>query len=89
MTTPFATSSAMQQLFSTNNASQDEVKEVVRLDNWQAFIFLFAVSFGPAFIVVDLTTDSSSVLSVNIVLLVLIFLTFVSNAISIWMLTRV
>ena len=62
---------------------------MVRFDNWQAFLFLFAVSFGPAFIVVDLTTDSQTVFLVNLVVLLLIFLTFLSNAISVWMLTRV
>jgi hypothetical protein len=68
---------------------KDEVKEVFRLENWQAFIFLFAVSFGPAFIVVDLTTDSNTVFYVNVVILFLILLTFLSNWISIWMLTQV
>jgi len=88
MSTAFTNSNAMQFL---NNSSplQEEVKEVSRLDNWQAFLFLFAVSFGPAFIVVDLTTDSKTVLSVNIVILVLIMLTFLSNWISISMLTKV
>jgi hypothetical protein len=77
------------QFLASPSAPQEEEKDVVRLDNWQAFLFLFAVSFGPAFIVVDLTTDSKTVLSVNIVILVLIFLTFISNWISIWMLTKV
>jgi hypothetical protein len=65
------------------------VKDITRLDNWQAFLFLFAVSFGPAFIVVDLTTDNKTVFSVVIVILGLILLTFISNCISIWMLTKV
>lgn len=38
---------------------------------------------------VDLTTDSNTVFYVNVVILVLIFLTFISNCISIWMLTQV
>jgi hypothetical protein len=88
MSTAYSNSTAMQFLASPS-APQEEEKDVVRLDNWQAFLFLFAVSFGPAFIVVDLTTDSKTVLSVNIVILVLIFLTFISNWISIWMLTKV
>ena len=88
MTANFTNPSAIQQ-FLTSNTEQDEVKEVVRFDNWQAFLFLFAVSFGPAFIVVDLTTDSQTVFDVNLVVLLLIFLTFLSNAISVWMLTRV
>ena len=50
---------------------------------------MFAVSFGPAFIVVDLTTDNKTVFSVVIVILGLILLTFISNCISIWMLTKV
>lgn len=88
MSTAYTNSTAMQFLTSPS-PPQEEAKDVVRLDNWQAFLFLFAVSFGPAFIVVDLTTDSKTVLSVNIVILVLIFLTFISNWISIWMLTKV
>jgi uncharacterized membrane protein len=88
MSANFTNPSAIQQ-FLTSNTEQDEVKEVVRFDNWQAFLFLFAVSFGPAFIVVDLTTDSQTVFDVNLVVLLLIFLTFLSNAISVWMLTRV
>jgi len=88
MSTAYSNSTAMQFLASPS-APKEEEKDVVRLDNWQAFLFLFAVSFGPAFIVVDLTTDSKTVLSVNIVILVLIFLTFISNWISIWMLTKV
>jgi uncharacterized membrane protein len=88
MSANFTNPSAIQQ-FLTSNTEQDEVKEVVRFDNWQAFLFLFAVSFGPAFIVVDLTTDSQTVFYVNLVVLLLIFLTFLSNAISVWMLTRV
>jgi len=88
MSTGFSNSNAIQFLNSTQIPSE-EVKEITRLDNWQAFLFLFAVSFGPAFIVVDLTTDSQTVFSVIIVILGLILLTFVSNWISIWMLTKV
>jgi len=88
MSTGFSNSNAIQFLNSTQLPSE-EVKEISRLDNWQAFLFLFAVSFGPAFIVVDLTTDSQTVFSVVIVILGLILLTFVSNWISIWMLTKV
>jgi len=88
MSTGFSNSNAIQFLNSTQLPSE-EVKEITRLDNWQAFLFLFAVSFGPAFIVVDLTTDSQTVFSVVIVILGLILLTFVSNWISIWMLTKV
>ena len=63
----------------------EEIKQVSRFDNGQAFIFLFAVSFGPAFIVVDLTTEEvgRGYYIVNCILLVFILLTFVSNAISI------
>ena len=28
-----------------------------RLDDWDAFIVLFAISFGPAFVAVDLTVN--------------------------------
>jgi len=70
----------------------EDTKEVKRFDNWQAFIFLFAVSFGPAFIVVDLSTNNGggkAFYIVNIVFLIFIFLTFISNSISVWMLTKV
>jgi hypothetical protein len=86
MSTPFQNSASLLFL-NTQTPQKEEVKEVFRLDNWQAFLFLFAVSFGPAFIVVDLTTDSNTVFYVNVVILFLILLTFLSNWISIWMLT--
>lgn len=91
MSSGFSNSNAIQFLNSTNLHTSEEVnvKEITRLDNWQAFLFLFAVSFGPAFIVVDLTTDSQTVFRVVIVILGLILLTFLSNWISIWMLTKV
>ena len=70
-----------------------ETNEITRFDSNQAFIFLFAVSFGPAFIVVDLATEDYSgkngFFIVNSILVVFILLTFVSNAISVFMLTRV
>lgn len=71
-----------------------ESTEVTRFDSNQAFIFLFAVSFGPAFIVVDLTTaensgGSNGLYIVNSILVVFILLVFVSNAISVAMLTSV
>lgn len=88
MSTPYSPSNAMQ-LLASQTPQSSEVKEVSRLNSWQAFCLLFAVSFGPAFIVVDLTTDSNSVFYVNVVILILIFLTFISNCISIWMLTHV
>lgn len=72
---------------------EDVNKEVTRFDSNQAFVFLFAVSFGPAFIVVDLVTEDDQDLkgfyTVNSILLVFIALTFISNAISVWMLTKV
>jgi len=50
------------------------------------------VSFGPAFIVVDLATtdyNDKGFYVVNGILLVFILLTFTSNAFSVWMLTKV
>lgn len=49
------------------------------------------MSFGPAFIVVNLTTESvgKGYYTVNAILLVFILLTFISNAISVHMLTQV
>ena len=76
----------------TTEHTTEETKEITRFDNNQAFIFLTAVSFGPAFIVVDLaTTDSADrgFFIINSILLLFILLTFTSNTISIWMLTRV
>ena len=78
----------------TNDEGDEESTEVTRFDSNQAFIFLFAVSFGPAFIVVDLATTNYSDTDkgfyiVNSILLVFILLTFISNAVSVTMLTRV
>ncbi len=70
----------------------ESVREVTRFDNKQAFIFLFALSFGPAFIVVDLTTEGSGSRAfyiANCILLTFIVLTFISNTVSVWMLTRI
>ena len=69
----------------------EEIRQVSRFDTKQAFIFLFAVSFGPAFIVVDLTTDETgeSFYVINCVLLFFILLTFISNAICVQILTHV
>jgi len=51
----------------------------MRFDSKQAFIFLFAVSFGPAFIVVNLTTDKvgKGYYTVNTVMLSFILVTFI------------
>ena len=41
------------------NDQQDTPEPIVskRLDDWDAFIVLFAISFGPAFVAVDLTVN--------------------------------
>jgi hypothetical protein len=45
----------------SNNLLDDHEKKPddPRLDSLNAFFILFAVSFGPAFIAIDLSTDSS------------------------------
>lgn len=92
MTSQLANFTRVPSEGTTDGAATGDVKEVTRFDSNQAFIFLFAVSFGPAFIVVDLATQDGGTKGfyiVNSVLLVFIFLTFVSNTISVWMLTKV
>ena len=63
--------------------------DLLRLDNWQAFVVLFAISFGPAFIAVDLTTESDTNELVTGILVFLIVLVFLSNLVSVWMLTQI
>ena len=51
-------SRSQQQQFMMND--QQETPEPIvskRLDDWDAFIVLFAISFGPAFVAVDLTVN--------------------------------
>ena len=52
---------SQQQQFIANNDQQEQEPTVAkRLDDWDAFIVLFAISFGPAFVAVDLTVNQTT-----------------------------
>lgn len=64
-----------------------EVPQTERFDSWSAFMLLFAVSFGPAFIAVDLVTENTVSQTLTLILIVILVLVFLSNIASIQMLT--
>ena len=65
--------------------------DMKRLDTRQAFIYLFAASFTPAFIVVDLATQTGgrAFYTVNGIMLAFILLTCASNQVGVNVLTRI
>jgi len=60
-----------------------------RLDAWNAFYVLFAISFGPAFIAIDLSTEGTDQKWVTYITLGVIFIVFLMNFLAIFMLTSV
>ncbi len=60
-----------------------------RLDSLSAFFILFAVSFGPAFISIDLSIDDTESKLGSGLTLGVVFMVFLMNFVSIWMLTSV
>ena len=67
----------------------DKKQDDSRLDSLNAFYVLFAISFGPAFIAIDLSTDSTDQKWVTCITLAVIFIVFLMNFVSIFMLTSV
>jgi len=61
------------------NEEPPEIKEQPKIEQWKAFMFLFAISFGPAFVAVDLSSDQPEREEVFIMILVVVVLTFISN----------
>ena len=61
----------------------------VRFDNYEAFYILFAISFGPTFIALNLSIDASSNPAADMVLIAIIGIVFILNYISVDMLTAV
>ena len=62
------------------------------LDMWEAFVVLFAISFGPAFVAVDLTvnqsnTEGKEIITIATIVGILIF--FLFNIVTIYMLIDV
>ena len=61
-----------------------------RLDDWDAFVVLFAISFGPAFVAVDLTVNrNGSDLWITIATMIGILIFFLFNIVTIHMLVDV
>ena len=61
-----------------------------RLDDWDAFIVLFAISFGPAFVAVDLTVNQNdSDLGITLATMAGILIFFLFNIVTIHMLVDV
>lgn len=63
-----------------------------RLDTWDAFVILFSISFGPAFVAVDLTVnqsfdDGKKIITIATIAGILIFFFF--NIVTIYMLVDV
>jgi hypothetical protein len=67
----------------------DKIQDNPRLDSLNAFFVLFSVSFGPAFISIDLSTDATTSTMVTGLTLVVIIMVFLMNFVSVWMLTSV
>ena len=67
----------------------EKIPDDPRLDSLNAFFVLFAVSFGPAFISIDLSTDDTKSILVTVLTLVVICMVFLMNFVSVWMLTSV
>lgn len=63
--------------------------QLVRFDNWQAFCILFAISFGPSFIALNLSVGSTVDPIADLIVIVIIAIVFVLNYISVDMLTKV
>ena len=61
------------------------------LDMWEAFVVLFAISFGPAFVAVDLTVNQNdegkAIITIATLIGILIF--FLFNIVTIYMLIDV
>ena len=63
-----------------------------RLDSWDAFVVLFAISFGPAFVAVDLTVnqnDGPGKEMITVATLIGILIFFLFNIVTIYMLVDV
>ena len=63
--------------------------QIIRFDKWQAFCILFAISFGPSFIALNLSVGSTMEPLADVVVIVIIAIVFVLNYISVDMLTKV
>lgn len=67
----------------------DEERTMVRFDSYQAFFILFAVSFGPTFIALNLSIGQKVNPWSDFVLIFIILIVFCLNIISVDMLTKV
>lgn len=70
--------------------AQDKEEEVTKLiTSTEAFFILFAVSFGPTFIALNLSVDDHMNPWADVILIVIIGIVFVLNMLSVDMLTNV
>jgi heme/copper-type cytochrome/quinol oxidase subunit 4 len=72
---------------SISSDESDDQEVVKRFDSLQAFFILFAVSFGPTFIALNLSIDDQMNPWADVILILVIGVVFVFNLISVDMLT--
>lgn len=75
---------------SPSNQSEIQSENVVkRLDSLQAFMILFAISFGPTFIALNLSVQQQQESTGDLVLVAIILIVFIMNHFSVDLLTKV